>query len=106
MGLGALTVLSPWVSGAEELTVAVNALAAGALIYAVSALELRSAEIWEDWLNLALGLWLLTAPWTLGYSEVLPLAAGHHVLGALVVLLATLELWQDSQPGRQTISAK
>lgn len=106
MGLGALTVLSPWVSGAEDLAIAVNALAAGALIYSVSALELRSVEIWEDWLNLALGLWLLTAPWTLGYSEIQSLAASHHVLGGLVAMLATLELWQDCRPVRQTISAK
>jgi hypothetical protein len=105
MGLGALTVFSPWVLGADDLLIALNALVVGVLIYSVSALELRMAEIWEDWLNLALGLWLLSAPWALGYGELASLAASHHVLGTLVAVLAGFELWQDSRRATQTYSA-
>lgn len=106
MGLGALTVFSPWALGADDLLIALNGLVAGLVIYSVSALELRMVEIWEDWLNLLLGLWLFSAPWTLGYDELAALAGSHHLLGGLVVALATFELWQDSRRARRTIPAK
>lgn len=105
MGLGALTVFSPWALGADDLLIAVNALLVGVLIYSVSALELRMVEIWEDWLNLLLGLWLLASPWSLEYSELSALAASHYALGGLVAALAMFELWQDSRPTNQTMSA-
>lgn len=98
MALGSLTVFSPWAVGADDLLVAMNALVVGVLIYAVSAFELRVAEVWEDWLNLLLGLWLLCAPWTMGYEHQAAVATAHHTLGALVAALASLELWQDMRP--------
>ena len=104
MGLGALVVFSPWALAAEDLAITLNALAIGVMIYSVSALELKLVEVWEDWLNLSLGLWLVSAPWTLGYSDQSALAAAHHTLGALVVALATLQLWQDLRPARRTVS--
>jgi hypothetical protein len=105
MGLGSLIVFSPWALGADDLPIALNALVVGVLIYSVSALELRVAEIWEDGLNLTLGLWLLSAPWALGYGELGALAASHHALGTLVAALAMLELWQDTRSTGQTFSA-
>lgn len=105
MALGALTVFSPWALGADDLLIALNALIVGVLIYSVSALELRAVEIWEDWLNLALGLWLLSSPWALGYGELAALATSHYTLGALVAVLASFELWQDMRRTGQSLSA-
>lgn len=105
MSLGALTVFSPWALGADDLLIALNALVVGALIYSVSALELRAVEIWEDWLNLALGLWLVSSPWALGYGELAALAVSHYALGGFVAALASFELWQDMRRAGQTFSA-
>jgi hypothetical protein len=40
-------------------------------------------------------LWLIVSPFTLGYAEAGALRYWHFVLGAVVALLAALELWQD-----------
>lgn len=105
MALGALMVCSPWVLGADDLLIALNALVVGALIYSVSAPELRAVEISEDWLNLALGLWLLSSPWALGYDELAAPAMSQYTLGALVATLACFELWPDMRRTGQRLSA-
>ena len=94
MVLGVGVAISPWLlSDNAESGIVLNALFVGLAIYGVSALELQVLRPWEEWLNLALGLWLICSPFVLGYGGVL--AAAHHGIGALVAGLAALELWQD-----------
>ena len=45
--------------------------------------------------KIALGLWLIASPFIFGYAEAGPLRYWHFVLGAIIALLATWELWQD-----------
>lgn len=46
---------------------------------------------WQDWVIAVLGLWLMVAPWILGYGDAAGMAA--HVLGALVLLTAVIALY-------------
>jgi hypothetical protein len=66
-----------------------------ALIAALALLEMVSLTRWEEALELLFGVCLLAAPYVLGYAGIL--ATWHMVAGALVCLLALLELWQDSR---------
>ena len=47
---------------------------------------------WEDWLGIALGVWLLASPWALGYSSHEAATMNALVLGAVLVLEELLDL--------------
>ena len=95
-GLGILIVLSPVLVGENPATsVAISAGLVGVVITMLALLEVMSLQRWEEVLELLCGLWVIVSPLVLNYSGTLRLA--HFVLGAVVVLLALLELWQDRQ---------
>lgn len=48
---------------------------------------------WEDWLGVALGLWLIVSPWALGYAESSASATMNALfLGATLIFLEQLNL--------------
>ncbi len=96
MVLGVLVGLSPWLAGEQDHQVVMwNAVLVGALVLALAVLELGGLQRWEEAGEIACGLWLAASPFTFGYAEAGALRYWHFVLGAVVVLLAALELWQD-----------
>jgi len=98
MGLGLLIVISPWLAQTPDNQAAtVNAMTVGALAIFIGALELQFVRRWEEWCELALGVWLVISPWLLGYSTLGTLTMMHAIFGLLVAALALLELWQDRQ---------
>lgn len=60
-------------------------------------------SFWQDWANLALGVWLFAAPWILGYSSVSAAAWNSWIFGILitavslsaVILFAPWEEWAN-----------
>lgn len=55
---------------------------------------------WQDWANVALGLWLFASPWVLGYLDNPYAAWNAYALGAGVVVLAAIatympEAWEE-----------
>jgi hypothetical protein len=101
MTIGVLILISPWTTQSAELGyLTVNAILVGCLVIMAAWLEFAWLEfmvpqVWEEWVELALGLWLVASPWVFGYSQFVVPTAMHIVLGALVALLAVSELWQD-----------
>ena len=95
MLLGVLIALSPWFAGqaAGELAV-LNAVAVGAVVLLLAESELVDLHRWEETLELLCGLWLIVAPFVLGYTWA-ALSTWHFALGGIVTLLAAIELWQD-----------
>jgi hypothetical protein len=68
--LGIWLILSPWVLLFEADTTATrNAVTIGFLIVAAEALTLSVFRVWEEWINVALGAWLLVSPWALGIGS-------------------------------------
>ena len=48
---------------------------------------------WEDWLGVALGLWLVVSPWSLGYAESSAAATMNALfLGSTLIFLEQLNL--------------
>lgn len=97
--LALLLFVTPWVfqfaspldaSGATEAssvpaaawTAWITALVVAAL--AIAAL-LHFAE-WEEWLNAAVGVWLVIAPWLLGFAALVEAKWSAVVLGALIAI--------------------
>jgi hypothetical protein len=92
--LGILIGLSPWLTGQEDNpVVAWNAVLVGLFVVMLNALELVDLHRWEETADIVLGLWLIASPFVFMYDGAL--AYWHYGLGAVVVLLAILELWQD-----------
>jgi hypothetical protein len=102
MLLGVLIVVSPWfpfsshnVIDAERSTMILNTFVVGMLVFGLAQLEYVALQRWEEAAEIALGLWLIASPFILGYSGDDLLRAWHIALGAIVVLLGALQLWQD-----------
>ncbi|HEX9469160.1 MAG TPA: SPW repeat protein [Bradyrhizobium sp.] len=103
MLLGVLIILSPWfptqtsheVVDAERSFVILNAFTVGILVLGLAQLEYVALQRWEEVAAIVLGLWLIASPYIFGYSGDGMLRFYHSTLGALVVLLAALQLWQD-----------
>jgi SPW repeat-containing protein len=90
--LGIWLILSPWVLLFEPDTVATrNAVTVGFLIVAAEALTLSAFRVWEEWINVALGAWLLVSSWILGIASA-PAKVNFVIVGLLVTALALYEM--------------
>jgi SPW repeat len=81
--------------------VLMNTTLVAVVVMALAAMEIVAVERWEEIAEVGCGLWLMASPFTLGYTNDGRLTALHLVLGALVVLLAAVELWQDRNLARE-----
>lgn len=101
MLLGLLIALSPWfptgheAADAGESLVILNAIVIGIIVFGLAQLEYVSLYRWEEVAAIVAGLWLMLSPYLFGYHIDGVLWLVHCVLGALVVLLSALQLWQD-----------
>jgi|ERR1700746_3438344 SPW repeat len=101
--LGAFLFLSPWIFGFGGTTAAENATIAGIVVAALAIAALAAFAVWEEWLNLVVGLWTLVSPWLLGFEANTKAMTISVVVGAAVAILAAIELWMMSQfPPRLT----
>ena len=89
--LGAFVFVSPWLFAFTFSPARLDAWGSGLIVMALSAVAMVVFFDWEEWLALAIGLWMLAAPWVLG----LPRTATkiHIAAGLICVYLAGLELW-------------
>jgi hypothetical protein len=58
-------------------------------------------NLWQEWVNLALGVWIFIAPWVLGFATGGYVAAAwdHWIIGALVFIFSGITIL-EYQPGR------
>ena len=75
--------------------IAINGVVAGLAIVALAALEITIPPRWEEPFEMLAGPWLAVSPFWLGYNG--PLRITHIIIGALVVILGAVELWQDRE---------
>lgn len=102
--LGVWLAVSPWaLSYAGETTPAWNAHVVGVII-AVSALAaLLAFQQWEEWINIALGAWLIASPFVLGFTTNVAAMWNQLIVGLLVGILATWVAVTTSDAGNQTV---
>jgi len=93
--LGIFLFLTPWyLALGVETAAARNALISGAAIAVVAMFALGKSYDWEEYFNLALGLWVAAAPWTFGFTDSEYAVGAHLVIGLFVAILAGVELWR------------
>ena len=92
---GLALVLSPWLLGyaVAEAYAVWHACIAGIVIVLLATGALLAFRQYEEWANLAVGLWTLPAPWLLGFSAVTAAMWTHVIVGIVVAVLAATSLW-------------
>ncbi len=89
--LGLWLLLSPWLLGYTSLTNALwNSVIVGILVALMALMHLRGGPVWEEWVNLVLGIWLILSPWILGFSGMASPTWNAVIVGVLVGLFALL----------------
>ncbi len=99
--LGGLLFLSPWLFQFPAGLESQNAWVSGIVIAVLSIAALAAFAVWEEWLNLVIGLWLVVSPWVLKFSGSTAMRV-NVVLGVIVAILAATELiWFSRVSSRQ-----
>lgn len=94
VALGLCLVFAPWALGfTSEMAATRNAWIVGAAIALIALGALFAFREWEEWVNLALGVWAILAPWLLGFATVAAALYAHVIIGLIVGVLAALDLW-------------
>ena len=60
--------------------------------FALSIAALAAFAVWEEWLNLIAGLWLILSPWLMGFQDSDAMAI-DVAIGGIVAVLAAFEIW-------------
>jgi uncharacterized membrane protein YczE len=95
MVIGVLIGISPWLAEQQDdPAVMGNTLLVGLTVFGLAELVYLSAQRGGKFGEIACGLWLIASPFTFSYTETV-LAIWHSRLGAVIVLLAALELWRE-----------
>jgi len=85
--------LSPWFAGYSDHDAATgNAAFCGLLLALAAHFEASCCEDSGEWINLGLGLWLVAAPFVLGFAALNSATANAMAVGVLVSALAASTL--------------
>lgn len=99
--LGLWLALSPWLVGyAENETGTTNAVFLGLAVALIGHFEATFAELAAEWLNVAAGLWLLIAPFLLGFSADAAASANSIAVGTLLIALVVSASELDKELGK------
>ena len=84
--------ISPWALQFDlDVVPTRNAVIVGFLIILAEVVTLSIFRPWEEWINVALGAWLVISPWVLGIASTAA-KVNFIVIGALVIALALYEM--------------
>ena len=95
--LGAWLFVSPWVLNYEVgyRSASFNAYILGVGIVVFAAVAVYIPQVWEEGINMALGVWMIASPWVLGFSSERNIATNTVVVGVLVTALAAWAMVRD-----------
>jgi general stress protein CsbA len=86
--------ISPWLLGfAGSSGPARNAWIVAVALVVISFAEIAAFAEWEEWVSLLLGVWLMAAPWTLGFTGDHNAFWIHLVFGALMAAVSFWAIW-------------
>ena len=83
---------SPWFFAHASRTAGIDLRLSSAAIVILSLAAMIAYSTWEEWINLALGLWLVVSPYLLGFAHT-PAMHFSIGIGSAIVFFAGLELW-------------
>lgn len=95
--LGLWLFTSPWILDYAGTTAAGNAYVMGTGIVVFAAFAAYMPKAWEEVLNTLLGIWLVLAPFLLGFTAMTGIALHTVVVGVLVTAFAVWAMFSDPQ---------
>jgi hypothetical protein len=99
--LGLWLAVSPWAAGyAAHESATANAVFVGLALALGAQFEAACDQLQAEWLNIAAGIWLMLAPFVLGFTELSVAAANSLAVGLCVAALAASALSLDREIGR------
>lgn len=101
--LGGILIFSPWIFKFPAGIESRNPIIAGLVIAVLSIAALTAFAVWEEWLNLIVGLWLVISPWVLKFQGTTAMRA-DVVVGIIVAALAAAEIWATAQLASRQVS--
>jgi hypothetical protein len=86
--LGLWLIVSPFVLQYPDTLgiAALNSYVFGFGVMLFAAIALIKPQMWEEWTNLVLGIWLIVAPVVLGFKTETDATANHLLIGLLIVI--------------------
>lgn len=98
--LGLWMIAAPWALKFEAETNPMwNAVIVGVFIAAVALFALFRVMAWQEWANVALGVWLAISPWIVGFSGLVAAMWNAVIVGAVIAGLALWALATDKDIG-------
>jgi hypothetical protein len=90
--LGIWLFFSPWILSFYSAMPAAswNFFILGAAFVVFGAFALNQRNLWEEWVNLVLGVWMIISPWVLRYAGNITARDDAIVIGALG---AVMSIW-------------
>ena len=83
---------SPWTLPVGDSEAAWNFLVIGALVIIFELVTFFTLRVWEEWINIVLGAWLVVWSFAMsGFTAV----ANALVCGALLLAVSLYEIWED-----------
>jgi hypothetical protein len=89
--LGTILFFSPWLFSLSAGAPGHTASIIGLLIAVLSIAALAAFAVWEEWLNLIAGLWLIAAPWLFSFEDSNAMTV-DVLIGTAVATLAAVEV--------------
>lgn len=92
--LGCWLAVTPWLhnsglaDGGLAIPVSWSFIAAGSAAAVLAAAAQYTGNSWEEWGCVAIGLWLVLSPWTLGFTDNEPAAWTAVLSGGAIMVLA------------------
>lgn len=95
--IGVWLFASPWLLdyAASAPNAAANAYIVGAVIVLFAAGAVYLPKVWEEWVNMACGIWMILSPWALGFAGLAGVTRNAVIVGVLVTVLATWAMLRD-----------
>lgn len=99
LAFGLWLLISPWwlqyFTGrpyTDETAASWNSIFLGLAVAIIAVWALALPQKWEEWTNLALGLWLVASPWALRFDTYTVATVNMVVVGGTIALFAAVGL--------------
>lgn len=90
--LGLFLCVTPWLALDSGTTSTWNALFFGAAIVVAATFAIAQPGTGPEWSNVVFGLWLLVAPWVLGFYDANSSACASVLVGLFVTYFACMQV--------------
>jgi SPW repeat-containing protein len=91
LAFGLWVFVAPWVlqqSATAGDGAVWNSWIVGVAVAALALAAMFAFNVWEEWVTVGLGVWLLASPWILGFSSTALMTWNAVILGVLIAAMA------------------